>query len=274
MREQIWHRGICVFTAVIAVIIVVCICMQKVEGEPSTSEFNLQTLEIDQNDAYVSLSKNDDSGYNRWIPFYFKSHFDNQLSASDIEKELRNNIKKAKLYSESDMIYETNELVWTAVKEAGGQQNLTLVLLPKLNECIFDNEIRVTRIEFICLGDKVLNYDCSQYILDQKETVDRNALSITSTPMQLLSSDQSVVSVDYEISGQTDEVSDVSLYYSNVFGVINIVDDKTVAKKGNAIRIQTKVEIQSRKIVFRPFIVVKFDNRLVNLVPPVPIYFE
>ncbi|NMM92846.1 hypothetical protein [Bifidobacterium oedipodis] len=273
MQKKIWYRGICVFVAAIAVIAMVFMYVQNMKSKSSISEFNSQTLELDQNDAYVSLSKNDDSGYNRWIPFYFKSHFSNQLSESDIENELKNNIKEAKLYSKADMIYKTAELVWTVVKVAGEEQNLTLVLLPKVDECVFDNETRITRIEFICLDDKVLNYDFSQYILDQKETVDEKVLSITSTPMQSQVSDQGVASIDYEISGQTAEVSDVSYYYPNHFDQIDITDKKIV-KSEKGMQVQAKAKIRSEKIVFRPFVVVKIDNQSVNLVPPVPTYFE
>ena len=90
--------------------------------KPDISE--LTNLKLDQGNAYISISSNDVSGYNRWLPFYFQVEGNNNLSERDVEAALKEKISRALLTQRCEScsaIYTKNPSVSPLTPNTQGQ---------------------------------------------------------------------------------------------------------------------------------------------------------
>lgn len=273
----------CLFLACSVGVVAFVICSRdKTPSDASHFDLKEGTIELDQinldqKDAYVSMSKNDIEGYNRWIPFYFSLSGKMSMSESQVESILEKKINSAILYKDNEVIYQTNHLVWSVYKVNDELYNLTLVLIPELSECLFDEIQPVTHIELNMISGDSQKYTLSNYLIEQKETLPENLFSISVSSMETEISDEFTARVNYGIETNGKEIKEFSLEYPPEFSDVKSYEilDTEVEDKNTVYSVSLQLSKDSRKSMFRPFLKIEYDDgKLGYLVPAVPVYFR
>ncbi len=246
-------------------------------SEKENIYLDFEHLTLDQEIAYISISKNDISGYNRWLPFYFTFSSEDDLTEKQVEKVLNDNIKKATLNTENGEVYSTQQLIWSAYKLENNQYNLTLVLIPELNTLVSDEPINIKYINLYDSKDSY-TYSLASYLVESKETIAEDEMYVSLSSMESDILEDYSVNVNYGIIGNGNKVSDFSLEYSNDFTpVLSYVLANTNQTEDNETEYSVKIQLNGnyKKSVFRPFLKVTYnDGKSAYLIPSLPVYFK
>ena len=246
-------------------------------SEKENIYLDFEHLTLDQEIAYISISKNDISGYNRWLPFYFTFSSEDDLTEKQVEKVLNDNIKKATLNAENGEVYSTQQLIWSAYKLENNQYNLTLVLIPELNTLVSDEPINIKYINLYDSKDSY-TYSLASYLVESKETIAEDEMYVSLSSMESDILEDYSVNVNYGIIGNGNKVSDFSLEYSNDFTpVLSYVLANTNQTEDNETEYSVKIQLNGnyKKSVFRPFLKVTYnDGKSGYLIPSLPVYFK
>ena len=113
--------------------------------KPDISE--LTNLKLDQGNAYISISSNDVSGYNRWLPFYFRVEGNDNLSEREVEEILKEKTSSISLFSmKNEKLYETEKMIWSACQIDDNVYNLTLVIIPEIGGIDIGESVQINKI--------------------------------------------------------------------------------------------------------------------------------
>jgi len=250
-----------------------------VQFTEKTPELDFSKLELNQSDAYVSISSNDLTGYNRWLPFTFRLEQKGNTNNESIVALLNKNVKKATLYSETnENLFSTNELIWTALEMEDGSYNLALVIIPNLDELKLDKATNVRRITFDTIDGEKIEYTLPSYVVEARETIRENELYVATTTVEVGIQQDLSATVTYGFIGNI-EMTDFALDYPKNFANISkheiyepiISEDEGISEYQVALYFSEPAE-PNQKIVFRPFLQVYSENNSGWLIPPLPAY--
>ena len=240
--------------------------------------FDFSNLKLDQQNAYISLSRNNVEGYNRWIPFYFSYYEEVDMDSSEVEEVLNENVKYANLYAGSEVIYSTERLVWSSCEVTNGNYNLTLVLIPELKEFMFKGIKVITHIELVSSTNEFQKYKLPNYIVEQRMTIDNEEFDISLSSMESDISENFIARANYGIAKKQNEITEIELDYPKDF--LNVKNYKIVdiaeSGDGNVVySFDVQLTENSSKTIFRPFLKIEYNNgKLGYLIPAVPVYFR
>lgn len=242
------------------------------------NSFDFSTLKLDQKNAYISMSKNDIDGYNRWLPFYFTFSEKSDIDTAQVEAILNEKIENVALYADNKIVYQTNQLIWSAYKVNDELYNLTLVLVPEISDFSFDGLKEITHIELSSDTNSSQKYELSSYMVKQKETLTDELFSVSLSSMESDISEDLIAGANYGIDKNGNKITKFSLEFPKEFS--NVTDYKitdTVQSEDdrNTYSVALQLSENSSKSVFRPFLKIEYNNGNSGyLVPSVPVYFR
>ena len=252
-----------------------------------SSEFNkeksiidLDSLTIDQDSTYISLSKNDVSGYNRWVPFYFVLQGNDSCSESAVEEELGEKIKSIILLSEDNKtIFSTSELIWSAFKLPGGTFNLSLVVVPECGNLGNAEIVTVNSLELLVEGNKTISYSLNSYVIEERDTLSDDYSYISMSTMDTTYTEDLTALVDYGFYMTNGEkIASIQIDYPQNFSDIReyeILEIEKRSEKEHIFTIAYHFSNANPKTMFRPFIRVIYENGQTGWrVPPLPAFIN
>lgn len=232
-------------------------------------------LTLDQANAYIAISKNDDTGYNRWLPFYFKFDPGVDINDEDVERSLGRTFSSAAVYAGGQVVYRTTNLVWSSALSGGTVHNLTLVLNPTLQELPFNGTLELESIELITKED-TKRYEMQQYLVEQHDTIADDLISVSLSSIGSQLRDNHTATINYGVSSHT--VNSMSLQYAQQYIDIDSYSFSEPSQGDNGDLVYTAtIHLSARcsRTIFRPFLHVTYDSGQTGwLVPNVPVYIE
>lgn len=235
----------------------------------------LSRLALDQGNAYIAISANDDTGYNRWVPFYFVFSTEKSTSEEEVENLLSDSITAASFHTKNEKIYNTDDLIWSSVKIDDTMHNLTLVITPSTRDFHPNTEINLHSIELTTKNGTSARYTLSQYIIEQHDTSSEDIASSSLSSIGTERSQNGIAAVSYGISS-SNEVNNLELVFSrNFVGVDNyaITEANTDTDDTAEYTASLSVAAHEPNIIFRPFLKITYDTDHIGwVVPSVPVY--
>jgi len=232
-------------------------------------------LQLDQAEAYVAISKNDDTGYNRAFPFYF--YLETQEDYTE-ELELRSilnfSFDEAQLISSDDeMFFSSDTMAWASIKIAPHKFNVTLMVFLKDENLFWDG---VKEIKSLVLVNK---YEKKEFILppyyvEARQTIPDDILYVSGSPMEAWFNDDLTVPVNWDISAK--DISDFGIEWLDGFSALESYELKEFRVIDEEYETFGYLYFQETrdKVVFRPFIKVTYNDEQVYLVPTVPVFIN
>lgn len=267
-----------IFFLLMIMAIVLCISRYSISRYSVKEKvFDFTNLTLDQGNAYISISKNDMSGYNRWLPFYFKISCDAELTEAEVEEFLNENVLNASLYSGEDQrLYVTEQLVWSACKIDDRIFNLTLVLIPELNSFNING---VTQIDKIVLASEksFCEYKLSSYLVEQRETISESEMYVSLSSITAKVPENLTTQINYGIMMKEYEISTFDIYFDKQFDDIASYQIMNAeVREDNSVYYSVAITLNKKnsRTVFRPFLKVSYSDHIGWMVPCVPVYFE
>lgn len=244
--------------------------------KPDISE--LTNLKLDQGNAYISISSNDVSGYNRWLPFYFQVEGNNNLSERDVEAALKEKISSISLFSIKDEeLYETEKLIWSACKIDDNVYNLTLVLIPEIESIDIDGIVQISKIILISKDNIKHEYILDCYLVEEKETIPEDEMYVSLSSIEATVQEDLTSQINYGIMQNKDRIMGFDIYYPKKFRDIvsyEIVQTDCVEENTVEYTVAVRLKEKDSKTVFRPFLKIKYDDKIGWMIPSVPAYFK
>jgi len=172
---------------------------------------------LDQTEAFVAISANDNDAYNRALPFFFYLETQEDYeNLEDLDQWLNTLFDYATLFSsEETVLLKTSTMIWTPSKIEPHKFNLTLAVFPGNDALALDGVQQVTRIVFTnSNGDMV--FPLINYYFDQRVTITSPKLSVTSAPIEASLNSELSVTLNYRITPYDDnlEISDFQLEWT------------------------------------------------------------
>lgn len=243
-----------------------------IETEEASSAFRFDALTLDQGNAFIAISQNDGSGYNRWVPFYFHLSMDQAMSTEDVESYLKKYIQTASLdFGNTQGIFQSDELIWSAAEAGKGEYNLTLVLIPEVGELPLEG---VGQIKTICLSGAAgkHSYDLTNYVIEERPTVPESEMYVSLCGIVSFVEEDRTARINYGLEVNENQIC--------AFGIDYEFDDIVhyqIKKEntGNTYAVTVMLKEGTSKTVFRPFLYVEDESGQKRwLIPSVPVYFE
>lgn len=155
---------------ILALLVIALVLAACTPGNGGAEVVRIETLAYDQELAYIALSKNDVSGYNRWIPFYFVVQVAEGCSVDEVEDALSRHVREIRLFAKGgELVFSTEELIWSAFQLPGGVSNLSLVVIPECGALKCDGTVTLERLALL-IDEKTVEFPISDYIIEEKET--------------------------------------------------------------------------------------------------------
>lgn len=264
---------------VIAILCLLCvmvgIIVQKI-GERYMEDINFLSLTLNQGNAYIAISQNDNSGYNRWIPFYFLYMTDEEKNEGEIEELLNKNISSIALqFSGENNEYITDDLMWSVCSINKNLYSITLVLVPKVEQ--WDNgEVIVEKISLFS-RNKGYEYALGNYKIEQKETLPESSLYVSLCSTETVTSENRIANIMYGIMSNNIEIEGFDIWFPKNFRDVmgyEVVSETYTEENGYEYYLDIELKNHNSKIVFRPFLKVEYEDGEGWLVPSVPVYFR
>lgn len=265
------------FVGLICTSLIIALLILFIKNIDVKSDDKFYSLTLNQGEAYISISKNDIEGYNRWLPFYFSLSSKRNLTVEEVEKELSEEIDKAVLYTTNGELYSTDQLIWSAYEVAEKTYNLTLVLVPELDSLNSNGAINVESIVLVS-SDWEKSYNLPEYIVDERNTISSDELYVSLSSMESDIIENGTAYVNYGIFKNNNEISEFFLEYSKSFSPVidySIVNENQGEDDSIEYSVLVQLKENSEKTVFRPFLKVNYRKQKCGfLVPSVPVYFR
>lgn len=245
-----------------------------IEAKAAVSAFQFDALTLDQGNAFIAISQNDVSGYNRWIPFYFHLSVDRAMSTQDVENDLKKHIQTASLVFENAQgVFQSDELIWSAAEAGEGEYNLTLVLIPEVGELPLEG---VERIKTIRLSgeDGERSYDLANYAIEERLTVPESEMYVSLCGIVSFVEEDRTARINYGFQVNENQVCAFDIDYAPQFDdIVRYQIEEEDAGSTYAVRVLLREG--ASQTVFRPFLRVEDENGQSGwLIPSVPVYFE
>ena len=251
----------------------------KEEKPLETKRSDPFSLVLDQTEAFVAISANDNDAYNRALPFFFYLETQEDYeNLEDLDQWLNTLFDYATLFSsEETEKKKTSTMIWTPSKIEPHKFNLTLAVFPGNDALALDGVQQVTRIVFTnSNGDMV--FPLINYYFDQRVTITSPKLSVTSAPIEASLNSELSVTLNYRITPYDDnlEISDFQLEWPKVFSSLDefVLLETVDSDEGRTFVFSLIFTREADKIVFRPFIKVSFMGEEVFLIPTIPVYIN
>ena len=247
----------------------------------------LINLQIDHEDTYIAISKNDISGTNRWIPFFFSFEFDTDVSAEAIEELLNNRITSASLINDEGILFfSTDDLIWSVFKVGKNLYNPTLVVVPSVSEIVTDEIIKVSKI-VLYEGNNPREYNLVNYLIETHETIYEDDICSARATIGTEIQENLVARVHYGLYCESDTINSFELIFPPEFAniqeykIIDIehseydaTDHKEWEEKVITYVIDVHFAVPMKKTVFRPFIGVSNSVVSGRVIPALPAYIN
>lgn len=263
----------------VLVIISVVVISPIIKPENTIPELqsNLAELQIDQGDTFIAISSNDTDGYNRWIPFYFHLQTESDDGIEAVEAFLNETFTEATLYSNSgDSLFTTEELIWSAFRLDTNSYNLTLVIVPDLQDFVIDELIQINKIA-LSFNNEAVEYMLPNYTIEARDTI-KDDLYVAVSTMETEFQDNLIARVNYGIMGNTTSVESLELDYPTDFANIEKYEIDKINESADGVKEYSMIihfSAPNNKIVFRPFIKILYsDNNYEWVIPTVPAYIN
>lgn len=238
---------------------------------------DFSNLNLDQKEAFISLSKNDISGYNRWVPFYFNLTTKEDLSEEKVEALLNEKILKASLSTNDGVFYQTDQLIFSVGKSDENFYHLTLVVIPEVGELSFDGGETITQIE-LSSSDNSYKYELPSYLIEERETLLEDELSVSISSMLSEIQENLSASIDYGIEKNGYEITNLNLDFPSDFSNIKdyqVVNSVQTEDGSVEYSIIAHLNDNSSGTIFRPFLHVEYgEGKSGWLIPSVPVLFN
>ncbi len=230
-------------------------------------------------EAFISLSSNDDSGYNRWLVFYFNLQTDEDYAAEDTLSYLEQEISNATLSTADDeKFFTTDKLIWTSTKSGEKNYNLVLTLIPDIGEFIADDCVNIESITLTTNTDK-MEYDLPGYYVQTKKTLNENICYVSNCPFDAQFSYDYESKLAYRLTAAEGyQITAAKLVYSPIFSITVETEDVALTKESpyedadgegvveengyNDYYAQVSMSFSSldRPVLFRPFIWIAYTD--------------
>lgn len=259
----------------LSLLLLPCLDAQAKEADSSL----LDKLRLDQKEAYISISATNEEGYDRWLSFYLSLPNDSEsLSDKEMEEKLREEIDSLSLYDKDELVYTADELIWAAVQTESGTYNLTLTVIPKIEELSGTFRKNIDRITFQSESDS-REFPLETCIIDAQETLPEEKFYISGSPMVTSIEDDLTDTLNYSIlvSDDAEEIKSVSLVYEDGFAGITDASIVQTSKKENELEYEATISFKQKEtgIAFRPFLKIQTASGKEGLlVPPIPAYID
>lgn len=258
--------------------VVVLLYNNRNKGNTNLAElkFDISNIILDQGNAYISISKNDIEGYNRWVPFYFQLTTDKDFTIEEVESLLKEKIIQATLSIGEEEFYETKQLIWSAYKIGENTYNLTLVLIPDIGEFPIKG---VQTIDTITLSskEKKQEYSLPSYLIEERDTITEDELFVSLSSMESDVDEKLMAQVNYGITKNKNDIVKFELDFPKELNDIvdyNIINTNKKDDK-NEYSVSIQLKDKDTKTVFRPFLKVSYDDGKSGwMIPSVPVYFN
>lgn len=242
----------------------------------STKAFDADSLQLhlDQGDTYMAISDNDIDGMNRWVTFYF--YLETALDYDDVEvtSVLRKTFSETTIFTDKDETYVTETLIWTAVRAAPKSYNLTMAIIPALNEPAFTGTTQIQKIRLS--GESVhTEFLPAHYIVEPLETLPGDIAHCSLATVNSGIQDGLTVSANYGITnGRADITSFALVFPMNFAGIQQYEVTSINPSEDDQIIYSVKLHFDEKttKIVFRPFIKIVSSDDSGYIIPPYPTY--
>lgn len=273
---------------------------QEMFGNNLTSEdgiINMGQITLDDAEAFISLSSNDDSGYNRWLIFYFQMKTDTDYSQEDTLEFLEEKISSATLSTQTDDdFFTTNGLLWTSTKVSEKNYNLVLTLIPDIDKLAANEHVKIESITLTTDTGKY-EYVLSNYYVETKETIGEEICYISSSPVDVQFSNGYEGNFSYGFTAADEyQITDVELEYPPIFSMLETSNaslteepygNTNESSEGNKPdyndyygQIHLSFSSLDHPVLFRPFVKISYIDTTTGivgegyLVPSLPAYIH
>ncbi len=273
-------KKLCVFVVLIFLLASGCTPAEHESPSPPdiTKAVNFTNLQLDQGEAFISISSNVIGGYNRWIPFYFSVQTESKYTNEEIVQSLEENIKTITLFSENnETLVTSSDLIWTSADIGDNKYNLVLVIIPELENTAFNNMTLVISLS-LSNDSESKEYTLPKCLIEAKETALEKDFFVSLSTFDTRYSEGDSCQINYGILDKNDnKINEFALVYPSSFGVEKYefihqgIEDKDYTFKVNA-----HFSSRREKLMFRPFIKIKYSdaNQEAYLIPALPAYIN
>lgn len=244
--------------------------------KPEISE--LTNLKLDQGNAYISISSNDVSGYNRWLPFYFRVEGNDNLSEREVEEILKEKTSSISLFSmKNEKLYETEKMIWSACQIDDNVYNLTLVIIPEIGGIDIGESVQINKIVLTSESNIDNEYILDCYLVEEKETIPEDEMYVSLSSIEATVQENLTSQINYGIMQNKNRTTGFDIYYPKDFkDIVSYEIVQTDCLEENIVEYTVAVRLKEKdsKTVFRPFLKIKYDDKIGWMIPSVPVYFK
>jgi hypothetical protein len=246
------------------------------EISATISNMDLDSLRLDQGEAFIAISNNDMEGFNRWIPFFFSFQAKSDIETKYIEEFMYETINYATLYNGKNIICTTDELVWSVGSSSDNSYTITLIVLPDLDELEIDGIVEIDTLSF-STNDKIVEYILPSYKIEARDTVPESDLYVSLSAIDAELEDDLIARIGYGIMQRNGKVENFELDYPANFANIEKYIITGIEEKEDGV-VEYSVDLYfadlSTKVLYRPFIKVEYSGKTGWMIPTVPVYIS
>lgn len=274
MKKRVLTLGIFALLAISAFLFKPLFFDRQVETINSETplQLDIDRLKLTQNSTYIALSSDNNTGYSRLIPFYFLFEADYDYTQEEITEMLNSSIEEVVLsFDEESAFFSASDLFWGVNHISECKYNVTLSVVPSIDELSINGIINVDSISFIS-NDKEYKYDFTNFTIDIKETAEMESFFYSSvSPIESYLNEVFEATVQYGIVADSDfSIKGLELYYPNGFAGLVSYEILETTLDDNGLELFTihfRFISDVQSIVFRPFIKIYYDENEVGLIP-------
>ena len=281
------------FTAAIGIAVVVAFsgCQSLVMPAQTASIKQFESLRLNQGETFMALSRNNNEAYDRWVVFYFAFETRTFTDDDTVVEFFTHHINRADLFDDKgDNLLSTDHLIWSAGKHEENLFHLTLILVPDFDELLINKQVQVKKLALSIHGTN-LEFFPSNYIIEEQDTLDISMFYTARTPIIIEFPTNLKTELSYGIAAEDHSlVQALDLIYPKGFAnleahtYIGAFDEaETTYMKGDDIdRLENVLEYvfdlsfsaHNSKVIFRPFIEIRYNGGSGFIIPSVPVYIE
>lgn len=265
--------------------LVLCFCAKRLDynivPDADPQMIDMSSLIFDQGHTYISLSKNNDNGFNRWFPLYFRIKGNIDCTENEIEQALNKQIKKLSLTADDGtVIYLADELMWSALKLPNGIINLSL-MISLTDDCFRNKEqMKIQTITFLLNNNEIITYYLEHCVIEERDTLNSDNICVYESTIDTTYSEDLTALVDYGIQVKNGvKVASVEIDYPEYFADLDKYEIFTYNTNDDdecySLTIAYHFLLDHPKTMFRPFIKIVFEDGNTGwIIPPLPVFIH